>query len=116
MTGLGSPIQGGTLYSFTYDGHEYFASLSTLPPDFGKRWQLFIVTPVSDFTGAYDRNNRLLLTVGLVATLVALAVIYFLSGLLSAPLERLAAKVTKIEKMDGDSLPLVRSRVSGARY
>ena len=59
---------GGTLYSFTYDGHEYFASLSTLPADFGKRWQLFIVTPVADFTGAFDRNNRLLLTVGLVAT------------------------------------------------
>ena len=102
---------GGTLYSFTYDGHEYFASLSTLPSDFGKRWQLFIVTPVSDFTGAFDRNNRLLLTVGIVATLVALVVIYFMSGLLSAPLERLAAKVTKIEKMDGEILPLVRSRV-----
>ena len=102
---------GGTLYSFTYDGHEYFASLSTLPADFGKRWQLFIVTPVADFTGAYDRNNQLLLTVGIVATLMALVVIYFLSGMLSAPLERLAAKVTMIEKMDGEPLPLVRSKV-----
>ena len=102
---------GGTLYGFTYDGHEYFASLSTLPADFGKRWQLFIVTPVSDFTGAFDRNNRLLLAVGIVATLLALIVIYFLSGMLSAPLERLAAKVTMIEEMDGEPLPLVRSKV-----
>ncbi len=102
---------GGNLYGFSYDGREYFASLSTLPPNFGKRWQLFIVTPVADFTGAYDRNNRLLLTVGIVATLMALTVIYFLSGMLSAPLERLAAKVTMIEKMDSEPLPLVRSRV-----
>ncbi|MGE5151999.1 MAG: adenylate/guanylate cyclase domain-containing protein [Rhodospirillaceae bacterium] len=102
---------GGTLYNFSHGGREYFASLSTLPADFGKHWQLFIVTPVADFTGAFDRNNRLLLTVGMVATLVALIVIYLLSGMLSAPLERLAAKVSKIEKMDGESLPLVRSRV-----
>jgi adenylate cyclase len=106
------PRNGGSnLYTFTYDGREYFSSLSTLPADFGKRWQLFIVTPVSDFTGAFDRNNRLLLTVGIVATLLALTVIYFLSGMLSAPLERLAAKVTMIEKMDGAPLPLVRSKV-----
>jgi adenylate cyclase len=102
---------GGTLYSFTYDGREYFASLSTLPSDFGKRWELFIVTPVSDFTGAFDRNNRLLLTLGVVATFLALIVIYFLSGLLSAPLERLAAKVEKIQDMQGETLPVVRSKV-----
>jgi len=102
---------GGTLYGFSHGGQEYFASLSTLPPDFGKRWQLFIVTPVTDFTGAFDRNNRLLFAVGIVATALALAVIYFLSGALSAPLERLAAKVVKIQEMGGEPLPLVRSKV-----
>ncbi|MBN9086150.1 MAG: hypothetical protein J0J01_04500 [Reyranella sp.] len=103
---------GGNLYGFTYGGREYFASLSTLPPDFGKRWQLFIVTPVSDFTGAYDKNNRLLLAVGIGATALALTVIYFLSGMLSAPLERLAAKVTQIQELNGgEPLPLVRSKV-----
>ena len=102
---------GGTLYGFTYGGQEYFASLSTLSPDFGKRWQLFVVTPVSDFTGAFDRNNRLLLAVGIVATGLSLLIIYLLSGVLSAPLERLAAKVGKIQNMDGEALPVVRSKV-----
>jgi len=99
------------LYTFTHGGREYFASLSTMPPDFGKRWQLFIVAPVSDFTGAFDRNNRLLLAIGLIATALALAIIYFLSGAVSAPLERLAAKVLKIQEMGSEPLPVVRSRV-----
>ena len=103
---------GSSLYSFTFGGREYFGSLSTLPADFGKRWQFFIVTPVSDFTGVFDRHNQVLLAVGLIATALALAVIYFLAGMVSAPLERLAAKVTRIQDMDGEAvLPVVRSKV-----
>jgi adenylate cyclase len=106
------PRNGGdALYNFTSGGNEYVASLSTLPPDFGRRWQLFVVTPVSDFTGTFDRNNRLLLAVGLTATAIALVIIYFLSGALSAPLERLAAKVLKIQEMGSEPLPVVRSKV-----
>jgi adenylate cyclase len=103
---------GASLYSFTFGGREYFGSLSTMPDNFGKRWQFFIVTPVSDFTGVFDHNNRLLLAVGLIATALALAIIYILSGLVSAPLERLAAKVSRIQEMDGEaSLPIIRSKV-----
>lgn len=106
------PRNGGEqLYSFTYGGREYFASLSTMPADFGKRWQFFIVAPISDFTGVFDRNNRLLLAVGLIATVLALTIIYFLSGAVSAPLERLAAKVLKIQEMGNEPLPVVRSKV-----
>jgi adenylate cyclase len=98
-------------YGFSHDGREYLASLSTLPPDFGKRWQLFVITPVSDFTAAFDRNNELLLAIGLIATALSLVIIYFLSGALSAPLERLAAKVQKIQEMGSEPLPVVRSQV-----
>lgn len=103
---------GASLYGFTFGGREYFGSLSTMPDNFGKRWQFFIVTPVSDFTAVFDHNNRLLLAVGLIATALALAIIYVLSGLVSAPLERLAAKVTRIQDMDGEvPLPAIRSKV-----
>ena len=57
------------------------------------------------------RNVSLLLAVGLVATGLSLLIIYLLSGVLSAPLERLAAKVAKIQNMDGETLPVVRSKV-----
>jgi adenylate cyclase len=98
-------------YAFTHAGREYIASLSTLPPDFGRRWQLFVIAPIVDFTGAFDRTNKVLLAVGLGATALSLAIIYLLSGALSAPLERLAAKVLKIQEMRNEPLPVIRSRV-----
>ena len=102
---------GAALYGFHHGGHEYLASLTTLPPDFGKKWQLFVITPISDFTGAFDRNNQFLLALGLVATAVALTVIYFMAGAISAPLERLADKVGRIQDLDPVPLPVVRSQI-----
>jgi len=102
---------GATFYAFHHRGREYLASLSTLPPDFGKKWQLFIITPISDFTGTFDRNNQYLLVIGLAATALALIVIYVMAGAISAPLERLAAKVVKIQDLHPEPLPVVRSQV-----
>jgi len=102
---------GATFYAFHYSGREYFASLSTLPPDFGKKWQLFIITPIADFTGAFDRNNQYLLALGLAATILALVIIYVMAGAVSAPLERLAAKVGRIQELHPEPLPVVHSPV-----
>lgn len=102
---------GAALYGFHHGGHEYLASLTTLPEDFGKKWQLFIITPISDFTGAFDRNNQYLLALGLAATAIALVIIYFMAGAISAPLERLAAKVGRIQDLEPVVLPAVRSQV-----
>ena len=102
---------GATLYAFHHGGTEYLASLTTLPPGFGKKWQLFVVTPISDFTGAFDRNNRYLLALGLGATALALTIIYFMAGAISAPLERLAGKVGRIQELDPVPLPVVRSQI-----
>jgi adenylate cyclase len=99
------------LYSFTHGGKEYFASLSTMPAEFGKEWQLFIITPVADFTGEFQQNNIRLLIFGLAATLVQIVIIYFLSGVISAPLEKLADNVGEIEKWGPDSPPSVSSQV-----
>jgi adenylate cyclase len=107
------PRQAGAdrLYSFSHDGKEYFASLSTMPAQFGKEWQLFIITPVADFTGPFHRNNDRLLIFGLAATIVQILVIYFLTHVISAPLERLAHNVGEIEKWGTESPPSVVSSV-----
>jgi adenylate cyclase len=102
---------GATLYPFHYGGREYLASLSTLPPDFGKRWQLFVITPISDFTETFDVNNKYLLALGVIATALALVIIYVMAGAISAPLERLAAKVVRIQDLDPEPLPVVRSQI-----
>ncbi|WP_422001659.1 adenylate/guanylate cyclase domain-containing protein [Reyranella sp.] len=99
------------LYTFTYQDKEYVGSLSTLSPEFGKRWQLFIVTPMLDFTGTFQRNNLRLAAFGLLAVVVQIIVIYLLTSVISAPLEKLAFKVGRIQELGGEQLPAVTSSI-----
>lgn len=105
------PENDKLLYAFVHGGREYTASLSTLPADFGRRWQVFIVTPVEDFTGAFRRHNNQLLVFGLVAIALQIAIISFLSGVISRPLERLARNVETIQTLEAHTLPPVASPV-----
>lgn len=99
------PPDHATFYSFDHAGHEYVASLSAVPPALGKHWQLFIIAPLSDFMGGLQRNNERLLIFGLLAMALQLVIVYLLSGVVSAPLEKLAKKVNRIQAFEGDSLP-----------
>ncbi len=100
------------LYSFGYDGHEYLATLSTLDPAFGKGWQFFIITPIQDFAGQLNESNAQLLFFGLAAILFQILIIYYLSGVISKPLERLATKVSGIqERGSTDPVTSVRSLI-----
>jgi len=105
------PRQNEPLFSFSHAGQQYVASLSMLPPQFGKRWQLFIITPLQDFTSTFDRNNNRLLFFGLIAIALQILVIYFLSAAISSPLEKLALKVAKIEDLSGQNLPPLESPI-----
>jgi adenylate cyclase len=98
-------------FFFQHAGQEYIASLTTLAPEFGKKWQLFIVTPLSDFTAEFQANNRRLVFFGLLATALQILIIYFLTSVISAPLERLAFKVGKIQELGTDPLPSVSSPI-----
>jgi len=106
------PHDSGKSYSFSHDGKEYVASSSMLPVQFGKRWQLFTVTPLSDFTSAFERNNNRLLLFGLIAIAVQILIIYFISAVVSSPLERLALKIGKIEDLGGHNLPPLQSAIA----
>ncbi len=100
------------LYSFRRDGQEYVARLSAFAPEFGPRWQLFVVAPISDFTGEFEANNQRLLALGLAALLLQIVIIYFLTGAISSPLERLAGKVGVIQGLSGkDDLPTIVSPI-----
>jgi len=105
------PRQNETLFSFAHAGQRYVASLSTLPPQFGKRWQLFIVTPLRDFTSTLERNNNRLLIFGLIAIALQILVIYFLSTVISSPLEKLALKVARIQEFSSENLPPLESPI-----
>lgn len=106
------PRDGERPYSFVRDGNEYVASLTTVPPEFGKRWQLFVVVPIDDFTGEYKANNNRLLLFGLVILAIQVVIIYFLTGVISAPLERLARKVGTIQQLSGAESPAIISPIT----
>ncbi len=105
------PRDGERVYSFRRDGQEYLAGLATLPPEFGKRWQLFVVAPIDDFTDDYKANNDKLLIFGLTALVLQIVIIYFLTSVISAPLERLASKVDTIQTLSSTALPAVVSQI-----
>lgn len=99
------------LYTFAHEGKEYVASLATMPAEFGKKWQLFIVTPLADFTSTFQTNNIRLVIFGLMAMALQVVVIFFMAGVISSPLERLAFKVGKIQELGTEQLPSVNSSI-----
>lgn len=99
-------------FTFTFAGNDYVASLASLAPEFGKKWQLFIITPLTDFTGTFRDNNIRLAAFGLLALVLEIVIIYFLTTIVSAPLEKLAFKVAKIQELGaGEQLPSVGSSI-----
>ncbi len=105
------PRDSEGMFSFTRDGREYVASLSTLAAEFGKKWQLFTITPLADFTGPFQSNNERLVIFGLLAVALQIVIIYFLTSVISSPLERLALKVGKIQELGTEQLPSVTSPI-----
>ncbi len=87
-------------YSFQAGGEEYIGKIVSFPPQFGQRWQLFVITPLKDFTQEFDRHNRQLLLLGLAVILIQILIIYGLSSVVSSPLEKLALKVAKIQDLE----------------
>lgn len=105
------PRDSEKTFFFSHGGNDYVASLTTLPASFGKKWQLFIITPLADFTKAFEDHNKRLFLFGLLAIALQIFIIYFLSSVISAPLEKLALKVTRIQDLEGQNLPPLRSPI-----
>jgi adenylate cyclase len=99
------------LFTFTHGGKDYVASLATLAPEFGKKWQLFIITPLSDFTSAFQENNIRLAIFGIIALALQIVIIFYLTGVVSSPLEKLAFKVGKIQELGAEQMPSVTSSI-----
>lgn len=99
------------VYEFSVDGGDYVAGLSAFDESFGKRWQLFVVTPLEDFTQQFSLNNRRMLMLGLAAILVQLLILYVLASLISSPLQKLAMKVERINRLERSGLPALHSSI-----
>ncbi len=98
-------------FNFIHKGEEYVAMFSPFPPEFGKPWDVVIVSPLDDFTGEADRTNRMLLMLGLVAIGVQVLIIYALSRRIARPLEQLEQQVLSVQNFDAQKDERVNSRI-----
>lgn len=106
------PRDGGSeTFYFSHEGREYVASLSPLAADLGKQWQIFIITPISDFTSVFRANNERLALFGLIAMLIQIIIVSILTGRLAAPLEQLAVKVDRVQELGIEHLASVKSSI-----
>jgi adenylate cyclase len=85
-------------FTFMHDGDEEVALFSNFPPEFGKPWEVVIIAPLDDFVGEWKSNNRKLLLFGLVAILLQVLIIYYLSRRIAKPLELLEHQVQEVEQ------------------
>lgn len=98
-------------FNFVHKGEEYVAMFSPFPPEFGKPWDVVIVSPLEDFIGEADRNNRMLLLLGLVAIGIQVLVIYALSRRIARPLEQLEQQVLSVQNFETQKGETINSRV-----
>ena len=100
------------VFEFSHEGRDYIVGLSSFEQELGKPWRLMVLTPLSDFTAEFARNNRQMLMIGLVAIGMQLVIVYVIASLVAAPLQRLARKVERIQSLESSAdLPMLRSRV-----
>ena len=68
-------------------GEEYVAVFSSMPEEFEKNWTLLAITPMDDFKGEFNRNNRIILVFGLLLIFTQILLIYLFARKISTPLE-----------------------------
>lgn len=66
---------------------EYVAVFSSMPEEFEKNWTLLAITPMDDFKGEFNRNNRIILVFGLLLIFTQILLIYLFARKISTPLE-----------------------------
>jgi class 3 adenylate cyclase len=84
------------------DGQELSASFASFPESFGRPWQAIILTPTNDFIGELKATNRQIVMIIVALSVVELLLTYFLSRLLSRPIESISRDLKSVETLSFD--------------
>lgn len=92
-----------------HEGERYFSRLTVFPGDIGQNWQVGLVIPARDLLGPAERmvHRGVLITLG--AMLIALVIIYIVSGRVSHPIIRMARQMEDIRQFRLDRIHPVQS-------
>ncbi|MGE5200956.1 MAG: adenylate/guanylate cyclase domain-containing protein, partial [Acidobacteriota bacterium] len=89
------------------DGRELSASFTRFPNSFGRPRAAVILTPTDDFVGYLKSSSRKIVLVIVGLTALELVLIFFLSRLLSRPIESLSRELKTVENLSFEQ-PAVR--------
>ncbi len=91
------------MFESPVNGEEISAAFTKFPGDFGKPWEVIVLTPTSDFIGDLVATNRQMVLVIVGLTLVELLLIYALSMRLSRPIENISRELKSVEALSFES-------------
>lgn len=74
-------------------GEEYIAVFSAMPNDFEKKWNILSLTPMNDFKGEFNQNNKIIFYFGLGLMALQIVLIYLYARKISKPLEIITAAI-----------------------
>ena len=78
---------GRDRFTFESQGKSTSPSSRGFPSDFGKDWEVLVVTPTDDFVGGLKETNRKLLWMMAALALVESVLIYFMARRIARPIE-----------------------------
>jgi adenylate cyclase len=89
----------------------YLAIFSSFPVGYIKPWSVMTIVPISDFMGELNRINQNLILFGVLAFIGIVLLTFYLSKLISRPLESLTTEIQNILAFKTDNSDLVKSSI-----
>ena len=89
----------------------YLAIFSSFPADYIKPWSVMTIVPISDFMGELNRINQNLIVFGVLAFIGIVLLTFYLSKLISRPLESLTIEILNILAFKSENTALVKSSI-----
>ncbi len=92
--------RGKDSFSFTSSqGEELGVSFMDFPQEFGRPWQVIVLTPTDDFVGELKATNRTIVAVISCLLVLEMLLVYFLSRALAQGLEDVSRQVRDIQDL-----------------
>jgi len=102
-------------FVFSVDGLDYIASVSPLSGPFGADKNVAVVVPIDDFIGPISEHRFRTLVYSLIALIVAILLITWVSEWIARPIRAVALETQKIRQLIFEPSPEIDSRITEIR-
>lgn len=95
------------------DGTEYLASFAPFPASLGKRWELFLLVPSSDFVGPLSQTTTAVMLFAALILITGLMAVQVLSTNIRHSIDELVLETERLRRLElGGEVRVVSSRIT----